>query len=597
MRFLVLLLATPAFGGVTVTQNVSPAATVWPGAPIISTAKNPATDLTVGESFGAAVTNSQTFTIPGTDNYSLDSIALYVGGGTGTTASGKLALNLYDLGGRVAPNPSSYAAGVNLLGGGNGLPIAYTTQSNGVLRLDFTGSDRVQLIAGHMYAFEVAGASGTTPMNWFRTVSDTYAGGAAYRNRSWINGTNARDFGLAVYGAVNTEPVPPTQCTVNASKTYQQIDGFGAGAVFLDAGLDPLTDANMDALYGTGPNQIGLTLLRLRISPFNDWNIAVLDGQKAHQRGAKILATPWSPPASMKDNSNVNNGGSLLPSQYGNFAAWLNSFTDTMAAGGAPVSVVSVQNEADFTATYESCRWNAAQFQTFFRDYAGAIRTPVMMPESYSFDQSLSNATLNDPTAAANVSYIGGHLYGGSIQDYPLAHSLGKHTWMTEYLINDQTIGTAIDTAGQISDCLTAGNMSGYIWWKTIGNANGLLNAAGVLQPRAYVMAQFSRFVRPGDVRIDVAANTSALNISAFRNVGTGSFAIVAVNNTTQPITQTFTLNGLNARSVTPWITSATQSLEQQPALRLSANAFTYVIPSLSVITFAGKTPGIRRRR
>jgi O-glycosyl hydrolase len=82
------------------------------------------------------------------------------------------------------------------------------------------------------------GVSGTTPINWIRTISDTYSGGAPYRNRAWING----------------------------AVLHQEIDGLGAGAVFLDAGLDPMTDANMDGLYGTAPNQTGLTLIRLRIA-------------------------------------------------------------------------------------------------------------------------------------------------------------------------------------------------------------------------------------------------------------------------------------------------------------------------------------------
>jgi glucuronoarabinoxylan endo-1,4-beta-xylanase len=584
-----LFLVAQAFAGVTVTQNVGPGATAWPAAPIVSTADNPSTQLAVGESFGAATTNGQTFTIAGSDNYSLQSIYLYVGVGTGTSGTATITLNLFDLGGRTAPNPSAYVGGLNLFGGGNGLRIDYTAQPNGLLRLDFTESDQALLAAGHMYAFELAGVNGTTPINWLRTTSDTYPGGAAYRNRSWINGTNARDFGMAVYGVPTADTVPPARCMIDAHVTHQRIDGFGAGAVFLDAGLDPLTDSNMDALYGTDPNQMGLTVIRLRISPFGDWDNAILDGQKAHLRGARILATPWSPPASMKDNNNVNNGGSVLPAQYGAYVDWLNSFTDKMAANGAPVWVVSVQNEADFTATYESGRWSAAQFLAFFRDYAGGIRTPVMMPESYAFDQNLSNPTLNDPAAATHAAYIGGHLYGGPIQDYSLAHSLGKHTWMTEYLVNDQTIGSAVDTASQISDCLTVGNMSAYIWWKTIGNANGLLNAAGVLQPRAFVMGQFSRFIRPGDVRMDVSGNTGPLNISAFRNRA-GGFAIVAVNNTTLPVLQAFTLSGIAAVSVTPWMTSATQALEEQPAVVVSGGAFTFEVPSLSVVTFAGRS-------
>jgi O-glycosyl hydrolase len=578
-----------AFAGVTVTQNAGPGATSWPGTPLLSTVGNPSAQLVVGESFGGATTYTQTLTIPGPDNYSLQTIQLYVGGGTGTSASATMQLNLFDLGGRVAPNPNAYAAGTNLLGGGAGVPISYVSQANGLLRLDFTDSDQVQLLAGHLYAFEIQGISGTTPMNWLRTISDTYAGGAAYRNRGWLNGTNARDFGLALYGVINTDPVPPAVCTVDAGISHQLIDGFGAGVVFLDAGLDPMTDPQMDALYGTGSNQMGLSLIRVRISPYGsgDWTNAILDGQKAHARGAGILATPWTPPAAMKDNNNLVHG-SLLPAQYPNFVAYLNSFTDAMAAGNAPVSVVSLQNEADFDPTYEGCLWTAAQFETFCRDFAGGITAPVMMPESFAFNQALSNPTLNDPAAAANVDYIGGHLYGGTIQDYPLAHSLGKHTWMTEYLVNDQTIASAVETGRQIGDCLSVGNMSAYIWWKTIGDANGLLNASGALQKRAYVMAQYSRFVRPGDLRVDVSANTGPMGITAFKDPVTGRFAIVAVNNTTVSVAQKFTVAGLTTASVTPWVTSATQSLEQQSPLAIAAGSFTYNVPAFSVVTFAG---------
>lgn len=581
-------LVGPAFASVTVTQNIGPGAISWPDTPLIQTVSNPSSQLIVGESFGAATNISETFTVPGPNNYSLHTIYLYVGGGTGTTTTATVKLNLYDLGGRIAPNPSGYSGGLNLLGNGVGLPISYTTQPNGLVRLDFDGSDQALLIADHMYAFELAGVSGTTPMNWLRTISNTYPGGAAYRNRSWINGTNARDFGMAVYGTVNTNPVPPARATIDGAVLRQEIDGFGAGAVFLDAGLDPLTDANMDALYGTEANQMGLTLIRLRIAPDGIWMNAILDGQKAKERGAKILATPWTPPASMKDNNSLINGGSVIPSKYPDLVSYFNSFTDAMASNGAPVDVLSIQNEPDFTATYESCRWNASQLDTFFRDFASGVKTPMMMPESFHYDQNLSNPTLNLPAAAANVAYIGGHLYGAGIQDYPLAHALGKHTWMTEYLVNDQTIGAAVDTAQQISDTLTIGNMSGYIWWKTIGNANGLLNAAGVLQPRAYVMAQFSKFVRPGDVRIDVPFNSSPLGLSAFLNPNSGRFALVAVNDTTLPVTQSFTISGINANSLTPWITSATQSLEEQSPLNVNTGAFTYTVPAFSVVTFAG---------
>lgn len=137
--------------------------------------------------------------------------------------------------------------------------------------------------------------------------------------------------------------------------------------------------------------------------------------------------------------------------------------------------------------------------------------------------------------------------------------------------------------------------MSAYIWWKTIGDANGLLNAAGILQPRAYVMAQFSRFVRPGAVRIDVPFNNSPLGLSAFMDADSDRLVIVAVNDTTLPITQSFTFEGIRASSLIPWITSAIQSLERQPRLLVKRRTFTYTVPSLSVVTFTGSARKSRR--
>src|SRR5208282_1182387 len=141
---------------------------------------------------------------------------------------------------------------------------------------------------------------------------------------------------------------------------------FGGGVVFLDAGLDPVTSANMDTLYGTNnSSQLGLTLLRVRIDPTANWTTALQDAQKAVARGAGILATPWTPPASMKSNTNTI-GGSLLPAQYTNYAIYLNNFAAYMETNGAPLRAISVQNEPDFVPTgYEGCGWTSNQLQTF----------------------------------------------------------------------------------------------------------------------------------------------------------------------------------------------------------------------------------------
>jgi glucuronoarabinoxylan endo-1,4-beta-xylanase len=191
----------------------------------------------------------------------------------------------------------------------------------------------------------------------------------------------------------------------------------------------------------------------------------------------------------MKDNANTVEG-SLLASQYGNYGLYLNGFAAYMGTNGAPLAAISIQNEPDTSVTYESAVWTPVQLQTFCHNNAGTItNAPVLMPESESYDTNFSQPTLNDPAAAASVTYIGGHLYGNGnagvpIADYPDAHNKGKPTWMTEFLVNDETIGTAITTAKQIHDCLTIGNMSAYIWWKCLGETPpACLKSGGLLWP------------------------------------------------------------------------------------------------------------------
>src|SRR5580692_11091348 len=147
---LLLLFAILCQAGVTVTENVAPGATSWPGSPVIVSLTNPAGQTSVGESFnsvGGCTNYAQTFTITAT-NYTLQAISIYGGGGTGTATGTNLSLHLFDLGSQTAPNPQTYTAGTDLFNSGTGLTIAYTAQTVGVLEFDFNGNDQLTLQSG-----------------------------------------------------------------------------------------------------------------------------------------------------------------------------------------------------------------------------------------------------------------------------------------------------------------------------------------------------------------------------------------------------------------------------------------------------------------
>src|SRR5271157_6376461 len=194
--------------------------------------------------------------------------------------------------------------------------------------------------------------------------------------------------------------------TINFSTTHQIIDGFGGSSAWCGA----LSDAQMDALYGNAAGQVGFTILRLRIDPNNAWADEQSNAKKAKARGATVFATPWSPPPAYKTVNNVV-GGAINTAHFADFAAWMKSFWT--AAGSANVDIMSLENEPDYSPNYECCSWTAQNFDDFCKTYAPQIGKPIMMPESMNYNYAVSNTALNDATAAANITYIGGHLYGG----------------------------------------------------------------------------------------------------------------------------------------------------------------------------------------
>jgi len=105
-----------------------------------------------------------------------------------------------------------------------------------------------------------------------------------------------------------------------------------------------------------------------------------------------------------------------------------------------------------------------------------------------------------------------------------------------------------------------------------------------------FTVGNYSRFARPGFYRINVTNNNSGTLISAYRSTNSGSFAIVAINPISTVVTQIFNLTNFpTVASVTPWITSSSLSLAPQSAVLVTNAEFTYALPALSVVTFAGQ--------
>jgi glucuronoarabinoxylan endo-1,4-beta-xylanase len=322
---------------------------------------------------------------------------------------------------------------------------------------------------------------------------------------------------------------------------------------------------------------------------YSVWADELSNAKKAIARGASVFASPWTPPASMKSNSSTIHG-SLNTSSYASYASYLKSFANYFSNNGASLYAISLQNEPDWDPDYEGCTWTAAQFYTFLKNYGSTIAgsAKIIMPESLNFNHSMSDTTLNDSTAASYVSIIGGHLYGGTIQDYALARAKGKELWMTEHLLNDQTLSACLTTAKEIHDCMTVANMNAYVWWWVISDANGFFSkTTGAVQKRGYVVGQFAKFVRPGYYRVTATSNPQAnVYVSAYK--GNGKVAIVAINNGTSAVSQNFVLQNGTTSLMSRYVTSSSQNIATSASLTVSGGSFTANLPAQSVTTLVG---------
>jgi glucuronoarabinoxylan endo-1,4-beta-xylanase len=375
--------------------------------------------------------------------------------------------------------------------------------------------------------------------------------------------------------------------TIDFSSLQQEIDGFGASS----AGHGALTATQMDAAFSNdNQNQLGLSILRVEIDVGGQsaWGDEKGNAAGAKARGAKyVLATPWSPPVSMKTNNNTVEG-ELSTSSYAAYAAYLKSYRTYM---GDLVDVISVQNEPNVVVGYLSCSWNPTQLLNFVKNNAQDIGGSVMMPETFNFDVSYSDPSLNDSTANSHFTHIGLHLYGAQIKTYTNAVNKNKKIWMTEHYFDPDDIGNALNEGKEIMDCLN-NQMNAYVWWYLRTPNCNLINDDASIQLKGYVMGQFSKYVRPGSHRVTATyAPQSDVTVMAFS--GTKN-VIIALNQGTSTKTQTFNVGQGDFTNHKRYTTSSSKKLADAGSTTVSNGTFTATLDAQSITTFVAEgTTGV----
>ena len=257
---------------------------------------------------------------------------------------------------------------------------------------------------------------------------------------------------------------------------YQKIDGFG-GTGMNGQWADVYTQEKVNLLWGQGDGQVGLNIMRLRISPDeSSWNRTVPEYSNPVRWARKtnpnllVFSTPWTPPVQFKKDGftapyqnsfgtwvyplvrskwggNSSSGSTILDDKMSDFADYLERYRAAMEKAGASIDIISIQNECDYTpteggstATYESCIYTPQQMAAMLKAARAAIdpKCKIMGPETFGWGQKNYNTTLLGITDATNNTDIyGNHFYGSNDVSFSKnIYDKGKPHWMTEYLVN-----------------------------------------------------------------------------------------------------------------------------------------------------------------
>ena len=364
--------------------------------------------------------------------------------------------------------------------------------------------------------------------------------------------------------------------SIDSRIKYQHVTGFG--------GFSPspqwsywLGDAEMNKLFGKGETQLGLNILRLYIANSkNGWSAGVANAKIAKRHGAFIFASPWSPPASWKSNNSDSNGGELLESHYADWANYLNDYYKYMKNQGVTIDAVSIQNEPDWNASYQSCIWTGEKMAKFLRQYGSLIECKIVAPEAIHFSKNMHEPILNDPEACTQLDIMGGHFYGWDGSSYPLAAKKGKEVWMTEFLINErqqnnnQNINWKDDGflfARSVNDAMLA-NMSAWVhyslkrYYGCLGDGTYGTTNNGITK-RGYILSHYAKYVS-GTTRIRHSLDdaTGKLTSSAYLSVTGDSVVVMVLNPSSNTYSTTLSLP-FNTKGGMQIVTTETQNVQK----------------------------------
>lgn len=371
---------------------------------------------------------------------------------------------------------------------------------------------------------------------------------------------------------------------VNTAKTFQEY--LGIGGAITDASSEvfsTLNDAQQNTLLQSlyGKDGIGYNIIRTSIhsSDFGlgsytyieegDAELKTFSIEKDKEKRLPFIkravdligddlvfyASPWSPPAFMKTNNNMLQGGKLLPEFRQAWANYYVKFIKAYEAEGIPVWGLTIQNEPMAVQRWESCIYTAEEERDFLKNYLGptlekeglGAKNIVVWDHNRDLITDRANTIFEDPEASKYAWGIGFHWYEtwtGGLPKYDNLKNINE-SFPSKNMLFTEGCQEGFETeklqfwpnAERYGNSMINDFNSGVVGWT---DWNILLDERGgpnhvenfcfapihantntgelIYTPTYYYIGHFSKFIKPGALRVSTSTSRSTIESTSFKN-------------------------------------------------------------------------------
>jgi glucosylceramidase len=268
-----------------------------------------------------------------------------------------------------------------------------------------------------------------------------------------------------------------------------------------------------------------------------------------------MYVSPWSPPAFMKTNGTMLQGGKLKREFDQSWANYYAKFIKAYEKEGIPIWGMTIQNEPMATQRWESCIYTAEEERDFLKDYLGPTmeksglgdKKIIVWDHNRDLMNHRANVIFDDPEASKYAWGMGFHWYENWTGGEPMFENVKKvqEVYPTKNLIFTEGCVEKFDSnkyqlwangerygRSMIND-FSNGTVA-WTDWNILLDQNGGPNHVGnfcfapihantvtgelIYTPSYYYIGHFSKFIKPNAKRISSVSSRSQLITTSFVN-------------------------------------------------------------------------------